>query len=177
MSALDDIEDQFGVRGALEAAVKNGFGSEWARRAGYSIRWWPRRDAPTAALVHVYDHTRDERPWLAGSIDAPGAPRLFLLVAPNRLEDVREQRLARTVELLSPIPHDAALSIVDIFEFFGLGSPLREQPSTLSTNLAQVWHAPRIERGVLIFFYFAAGQFRRVTIDLTTAHVDDRLLG
>jgi hypothetical protein len=78
--------------------------------------------------------------------------------------------------VMSPVPHDAALSLVDAFEFFQLGRALRERPSTLATDLAQVWHAPRIVQGKLVFFSFREMRFQRISIDLETARVDEEQL-
>ena len=43
----------------------------------------------------------------------------------------------------------------------------------IATDLAHVWHEPKVVEGRLVFFAFSEMRFRRLTIDLDTARVDD----
>ena len=66
----------------------------------------------------------------------------WFVVGPDRLvEEKHDKLLAHAVEVMSPVPHDAALSLVDAFEFLvgwlngrpeviPAGFPWREFPSS-----------------------------------------------
>ena len=172
MSSFDELDEHFGVGTQLRDILKARF-RRTVDKLDFSMRWWPRRSAPTSAFARV---RADEREDARGSYTAK-ADAWFIL-GPNRIVEEKHDALLRhAVEVMSPVPHDAAMWLIDAFEFFQLGDVLRVRPSTLATDLTQVWHEPQIVNGRLVFFAFEFMRFRRVSIDLETAHVDETSLG
>ncbi len=177
MSTFDELQMRFGVGKKLRAALKKRFGRDVAEFS-FSVRWWPRRAAPTSAFAGAY-RARGPDDLRAARIAESSMPRVeaWFVVGPDRLvEEKHDKLLAHAVEVMSPVPHDAALSLVDAFEFFQLGNALRVKPSTLATDLAEVWHAPKVVRGRLVFFAFREMRFLRISIDLDAAGVEETLL-
>jgi hypothetical protein len=171
MSSFDDLDEHFGVGKKLRETLTARFRCPM-EQLRFSMRWWPRRSAPTSAFARAH---RDEK--AAGEVGGSYTSRIeaWFILGPNRIvEEKHDALLAHAVEVMSPVPHDAAMWLMDAFEFFQLGGVLRELPSTLATDLALVWHAPKFVDGRLTFFAFGAMRgFRRVSIDLETARVDE----
>lgn len=170
MTALDELDRAFGVRKQLQRALDARFGK--SATIDFSVRLWPRRDAPTAAIVSAYQavSARDWRP-------EPSRKAWFLIGRAAVEEMTSDKLFVRAVEYMSPVPHDKALAIVDVFEFCELGAVLRDSPSSLATDLAQVWHGPKIERDAVVFFCVktsdGTARIHRITVDVVHARVDD----
>jgi hypothetical protein len=185
VSTFDELNARFGVGKKLVAAIERRFGQS-ADTMLFSVRWWPRRDAPTSAFAGVYRHSPARVqtfamgvappaatvPLLAGS-SMPDVEAWFIITRGIVEEPPTTTLLSRAIEFMSPIPHSAVMSVVDAYDFFQLGRAQRERPSSLATHFAEVWHAPKLVDGRLVFFAFSDMRFRRVSIDLDTARVDD----
>jgi hypothetical protein len=156
----------------LVAAIERRFGQS-ANSMLFSVRWWPRRDAPTSAFAGVYHSGAGSMvPQPAGS-SMPTIEAWFIITRGIVEEPPTTTLLSRAIEFMSPIPHSAVMSVVDAYDFFQLGRAQREKPSSLATHFAEVWHAPKLVDRRLVFFSFSDMRFRRVSIDLDTARVDD----
>lgn len=180
MSSFDELDLHFGVGTQLRDTIRRRFGSASAMM--FSIRWWPNRDAPTSAFAGVYRSGGPPAQTHVGASPGGVAPvplrssmpvvEAWFVISRDVVEEPTAL-LSRAIEIMSPIPHAAVMSVVDAYDFFQLGRALREKPSTLATDLAEVWHAPKVVAGRLTFFAFSEMRFRRVSIDLETARVDD----
>ena len=181
VSSFDELEHHFRVGTLLRDALHKRFGRSVAD-FNFSVRWWPSRRAPTSAFAGVYQAgTHGSDPHTPSQIGGSSMPRIevWFVVGRNRIvEEKREALLAHAVEVMSPVPHASALLLIDAYEFFQLGNVLRERPSGLATDLAEVWLAPRVADARVVFFAFAPAdmRFRCIEVDLDAARVDETLL-